>query len=69
MFRVNRHHEPALTTMSLYLCATHAESCTVENLICDESWKLFTETFRSVGRAPPRRDLTTCYFKPLSAAP
>lgn len=57
--RVHHGHTPALLNFDMLFCDHHMSVMTIDNFMTDEGWERICAAIRGVGRAVPRRELTT----------
>lgn len=60
---------PADAHLDVKLCKKHKEETKLDDLITDENWKVIEHVFISVGKAPPKRELTALLFEPIDGVP
>lgn len=57
--------KPAIATMDLFVCMSHREAITIDDVVTDEGWNILAAAFEATGHVRPDRSLLELHFQPL----
>lgn len=67
LLRVHDQHPPAVADVGLKVCDAHGTALEVGQVVSDEGWEQLRDGFLELGKAAPRRELTTVELRRFDA--